>query len=765
MKFVPFVVLLFITFCHGCGHAADLNQVGNIGAATISIDVPSRSTNREDFLIPLTGIPSDAEVFRAELVLKPPAGSRRPIERTAVFVKGDDKALSFLQPFRRGLDLLDAVRAHQKQKRIALKVQNTCNGIDRLEVSYRAEALGRQKLLPSVRGIRVEHRDGQSFVLFEEPKLAEFPSLETGKDVEQFKNALARDFGSYRFRIWRSHMQITASTIHHAELVGECGFLTVWNSSYYQKNTSREVPLRYRIRDNGPPLPWGTGLYVHNPNKSGKSYYAVTILADGVEDLSQLDEENSLASPVVEQVGAGSPVLQWQENVAKWMFRRAPQGNKITRLIYTRWESWPRASLPNTPIDYLVVIPNGQLAGIAGKRATRFASRHEPAPVGLHLHAWNGSLNKGYGWWYNADKGAVLIASNQIPYDWWTGHHEALGTNQTWGDGHVQPFTSNRMMSFLDWAANQWQEAPVPIRSRWPKLDLTRVFVAGNSMGGSGSPMYALRFADRVAWAISWTGVHRPHASPKFAKSYEKSYGPRSSAVTIPDERTSPWDYYDDVAWMRGNISEDTGFIVASNGKNDDNIGWPQAVDFARALQETRRPHVFNWGMKGHGTRTLVKQTLPIDIRINQSLPAFTDCSLDDDIGTASPIEVVPAAGDDRRSRKAVDVFDGDSVGAFNAHLSWRTDNVIDEVDRWELTAILKSSAPVDRCTVDVTPRRTQHFRTTTGRTFRYSVSHDLSNSTNSTGNVAADEFNLVTLPQIVLRSGQNRIVIIGTDD
>ena len=43
---------------------------------------------------------------------------------------------------------------------------------------------------------------------------------------------------------------------------------------------------------------------------------------------------------------------------------------------------------------------------------------------GIHLHCWGGSLNGGYGWWYQAEQGHLLIASNQIPYDWWTGYHE-----------------------------------------------------------------------------------------------------------------------------------------------------------------------------------------------------------------------------------------------------------------------------------------------------------------------------------------------------
>ena len=36
-------------------------------------------------------------------------------------------------------------------------------------------------------------------------------------------------------------------------------------------------------------------------------------------------------------------------------YRHAGPGTHLNRLIYTRWESWPNASRPSVPIDYLVV--------------------------------------------------------------------------------------------------------------------------------------------------------------------------------------------------------------------------------------------------------------------------------------------------------------------------------------------------------------------------------------------------------------------------
>ena len=83
---------------------------------------------------------------------------------------------------------------------------------------------------------------------------------------------------------------------------------------------------------------------------------------------------------------------------------------------------------------------------------------------------------------------------------------------------------------------------------------------------------------------------------------------------------------------LRQHPDRDVGLIVFSNGKNDRGIGWPQAVEFFRALQETRQPHVFVWGQSGHGQRAVMpgcgERVLSIDVRTDQSLPAFTNSTI-----------------------------------------------------------------------------------------------------------------------------------------
>lgn len=722
--------------------------------------------------VDLSALPKDANVFRAELVLRALGRfQHRPVAATRVFATGEpDKPLKFVPPRFTGLDALEPVRrALAADKPLVLTVENTAAGIERLEISC-DNGQPRREDIPDVTELAVTHRAGQSLIVFREPSLEAFPQFKTGADVRAFAKRIDERHPGVRMRIWRSAEPITPKTIHKARLVGECGLLTCWNDSYHQGQTNRQPPLRYRVTDGGDEVVWGTGIYAHNPREAGKAYYAVTVAIDGEEDFDQLDSGNTADRPVDEMVGLGEPILQWKETPQEWMYRLAAKDSHLTRLIYTRWESWPHSPTPSKPIDYLVVIPNDPPPKDPARQSQYRAFRVEPAPVGLHLHCWGGSLNGGYGWWYNAHQGAVLIASNQEPYDWWTGHHEAIGTRKTWGDGHVRPFTVNRLLGFLDWAERQHEEAPQELRGAWPRLDLTRTFTAGNSMGGSGAPMLAIRHSDRIAWGLGWVGVHVPEESPQFKGSYERMYGPRDPAITLPDGKTSPWDYFSDAWWLKEHPERATGMVIASNGKNDGGIGWPQAVKFAKALQQTRRPHIFNWALGGHGTRTIIGANFDLDVRTDQSLPAFTNCTLDGDIGTGRRKSDEAIAAQRRRQQQEVDAgqrrevqvdpFDGNAQGAFNAHLRWETETIVDTPEGWEITVILLPSAPQDSCRVDLTPRRLQQFKTTQGRKFNFTVVDRRTGKRRHQGQAVADEHDLLTLPQIPLAKGHSRVTI-----
>ena len=180
-----------------------------------------------------------------------------------------------------------------------------------------------------------------------------------------------------------------------------------------------------------------------------------------------------------------------------------------------------------------------------------------------------------------------------------------------------------------------------------------------------------------------------------FKASYEEVYGKPEWGAKFEDG-TPVWEYLDDVQYMRRFPGRESGLIVFANGKNDHSIGWPQAVSFLRALQETRRPHVFAWGQASHGERAWMpggdQRIMPFDIRNNQTLPAFTESSLDDNPGSGSP-------------------DDGDPGGQINRHLLWETKDIVDEEQEWGMTIGIFPNAPRSVATLSVTPRRCQKFK------------------------------------------------------
>jgi hypothetical protein len=264
-------------------------------------------------------------------------------------------------------------------------------------------------------------------------------------------------------------------------------------------------------------------------------------------------------------------------------------------------------------------------------------------------------------------------------------------------------------------------------------------------MGGSGALMMAIRHPERIAWAIGWVAVHRPIDSPQFRSAYQGFYGDPSWGVRFEDG-TPVWEYFDNVQYLRNHIAQDTAFVTFSNGKNDGAIGWRQAVEFYRALQETRRPHLFRWGQGGHGERARMpltgdERTMPLDLRTNQSIPAFTNGTLDNDPGNGDPA-------------------DGASSGTINGHLYWETETIQDTPEAWQMTVGLTRTAPQDDCTVDLTPRRVQRFKTLPGERVRWTnvgVGQELLQS----GEVTADKWGLVTLPRVIVTKRKSTIRIV----
>ena len=594
-----------------------------------------------------------------------------------------------------------------------------------------------------VTGLAVRHHQGQTFITFKEVRPPELTDDVDDATLKEVIRKLDRG-GKVRYRIYRSDRVITS--VEGMVPIAEVRPLSCWNAGYYGIYPQKGKPaLRYVATDGAKPLAHGTGIYVHNPRCTGadrikadrkpvRSYYAVTWSKNGRENTT-ITIANATRRPVRVVEGQGVPVLQRIIKPKEFAYIQKPELH-----YYVRWEAPPNASVESKPIDYLVAIPPH--------------IEKRPTPVGLHLHCWGGNLNGGFGWWYSYNRlgTTYFISSNQVPYDWWTGYHELYYSDaraeEKWKEGVVRPYTTTRMLSFLDWAAKKYD------------LDTRRVFTAGSSMGGSGAVMLAIRHPDRIAWSVGWVGVHDPGNTPQFTGSYESVYGRKDWGIKFEDG-TPAFEYYKDAAYLLRYPNKEIGFITWSNGKNDGAIGWPQALEFYQTMQQTRRPHLFIWGQGGHGQRAAMpadggERIMTLDIRLDQSLPAFTNCSLDDNPGTADKLQKPKEMTVGKETKK--DYFDGDSAGQVNLYLYWDTDSVVDTPDRWEMTVALTAKAPKEECTVDITPRRLQKLKAKPGEKFKWSNTSGAGET--QSGKVTADKWGLVTLQKVVVTKAENRIVI-----
>lgn len=567
-----------------------------------------------------------------------------------------------------------------------------------------------------VKGLEVEHRNGQTFLIWDECR----PTIQTFEITQgEFENKMQNAPEKIKYRIYRKNSPITS--INNLEPIREIYSSSCWNSTIYATHRSADKSKslkRFIIKKGDAPLLPGKGLYVYTAKTDQNVYYAVTAVINGVESLDI--SENNTSNAVNESKEQVEPILQNIETPEHFQYV-----SNSTIYYYVKWEAPPNSNINGSPHNYIVAVPQNVTF---------------PAAVGVHFHGWGGNMEGGYTWWTDNKDGAILVASNQHPWDWWTGYHEDViveregsreifekrpNSQEEWENKRVHPYSQNRINSFIDWmnSSNEWN------------IDLNKLFVVGNSMGGSGALMLAIRYSSKYAWVRSYVGVHNPDKSPTYKSSYEQVYGPKEYNVLFEDG-TKVWDYYNDIWYLENNRDKDIGFITFSNGKNDHGIGWEQAVDFINKLQETKQPHLFIWGQAGHGQRTVMPKNesqdhMPIDIRLDQTLPAFTDCSLDNNYGNG-------------------DTLNGAEEGQVNRYLYWDTNTITDSASKWEMTLALTTTAPESSCTVNVTPRRCQNFKHPTGASLNYEVK-DLSGNILNSGTIIVDQYKLFTIPNITV--------------
>ena len=535
-----------------------------------------------------------------------------------------------------------------------------------------------------------------------------------------------------KYRIYRSKRPITSETINEAELIDEVDPINIW-MPYFWGGEQAWITVVKKLGNYDALVPrmptddevlanYNQHVYVIHNYDEGDYYYAITKVIDGQEDFSDLIlGKNSLGSPIHEKPGPGLVLIRNHTFEDSFLYVSGP----IERWYLVKWSFPPNESNYPRPFNYVVRIsrnPNHQ--SITGENRSVF----------IGLHCWGGRLDSGYLWWWDAERGSILVATNQNPYDWWPAYNEYYSTLKSYKEGKVYPYTENRIWNFVKYyVAKKW------------KINFNRIFLGGNSMGGSGTIMWGVRNPDKFAFLVGKVGVYIPSISPQFKSSFENVYGAYEWNVTYDGTNLSSFDYWNTSRYLYENRNISIPWAVFANGRNDRAIGWEQAWYTVKTMIDTKQPFVFKWGLNRHEERMAFPcggdRVPTIIIYKNQSLPAFTNGSLDTPLGS-NPDEAPDS-------------------GKINYYYMWKPESIVDKEDRWEITIYLCDKAPKYTAYVDITPRRLQNFKVEPGQYYYWRNIQD--DDILQEGCVKADDYGLITIPRVIISKGENRIIISKT--
>lgn len=282
--------------------------------------------------------------------------------------------------------------------------------------------------------------------------------------------------------------------------------------------------------------------------------------------------------------------------------------------------------------------------------------------------------------------------------DWWWGSEKYKGPE-------VGP-TEKRVVDTVRWVVKEYG------------LDENRVYLCGNSMGGSGALGIGMRHGDVFAAVKANVPARVEHVSSRMY------FGAKVPAdVTLPDPPV----------------------VVDYSAQND---GWSKGHEgFIKAMNERKYGLFLYWGPFGHANNheqilkvnDLVNSFDWLSVRKNEAYPAFTGASTDDPLPWPDNLA-------DKRS------------GQVNAFFRWK--NVSDTADAVEMKLFLvkasdlKTSFTVPtEATADVSLRRLQRLKVAPGAAVSWTFG-------TARGEGSADPQGCVTIPGLKITAEPTTLTV-----
>ena len=723
----------------------------------------------------LSALPKDARVFHASLYCSTYQGGQ-PTEPARILVDG--RPLKLEAPWYRSLDATDAVKkwaadpASNQGFEVA-QFEELLSKRCSLEIRYQGEL---KQLPEQVTGLRVVHHHGQTFLAWTEheafrpPKGSVFyvekfsrrghkvakepgagwrgqarvPAI-TLKTLRHLQGMELRDKPSgfqgirpakriritaqIRYRVYRHSKRITAANIHQAEPLGETSPLSAYDQKMAvvtfkgeyidQKEVGGSIIPVCCIAD-GVPVRAGEAVYCHTPAKSGKAYYAVTTMLAGTENLRDIGNANSLPAPLAETLEPPRPVLQRLQEIRP--------GQSVLERWHLFWPAPPYANLPRSPLHVLVGHPE----------------KAKP-PLPMIIDGFHGGFNIVGALRVPSRSALTLLIEHQHGYggDGDLLYNEGRGTLRSFRECKVDYFAERYFLRVIDWAFKTWQ------------VDRARV---SGGQHDSGPLHFGVRHPEifRRIYLGNYTATYDMAWAPG-SHGMATVLGPRGIAKTVDGH--DAWNALNLGWYLKQNPGKSVPLVMVSSGTGKDSghtseFGWQDDPRGMAALRDARQPFIAAWSTGGDdpGGYQQVRSVQPEVgkmfgvIRWDRSLPAFSNCSLDNNPGNGDPA-------------------DGQSCGQMNGYLIWdNTEYHVDEKEVWQMPVWVVNTCPEDTCTVDVTPRHCRRFRPRPGQRFKW-FNFDMAYDGRDlrplqSGTVTADKWGLVTLPNVKVSKTRNKLRI-----
>ena len=302
---------------------------------------------------------------------------------------------------------------------------------------------------------------------------------------------------------------------------------------------------------------------------------------------------------------------------------------------------------------------------------------------------------------YHAPPGffALYLDCRANKGDWWWGSETSKGPE-------AGP-REKRVVATVKWVIKEYG------------IDENRVYLCGNSMGGSGALGIGMRHGDVFAAVKANVPAGVEHVSSRMY------FAPR----TVPADVTLP----------------DPPIVVDDSAPND---GWSKGHDtFARAMKERKYALFLYWGPFGHANNheqilkvnDLINSFDWLGVKRNEPYPVFTNASTDD------PLPWPDHLTDTR-------------PGQVNAFFRWK--DVSDTADAVEMQLFLLKASDLKtsftipaEATADVSLRRLRKLRVAPGATVSWTFG-------SASGEARADATGCITIPGLKVTAEPTRLSV-----